>query len=56
MSVIHFKDFAFFLGCPPEDYTLFHEQISTYFGNNISLPERRNKRKSVLEITKMYYF
>ena len=26
------------------------------FSNIISLPERRNKRKSVLEITKMYYF
>ena len=24
--------------------------------NKISLPERRNKRKSILEITKMYYF
>ena len=37
-------------------YTLFHEIFSTFFGNKISLPERRNKRKSVLEITKMYYF
>ena len=37
-------------------YTLFHEKISTVFFNKISLPERRNKRKSVLEITKMYYF
>ena len=36
-------------------YTLFHEFFSTFFGNKISLPERRNKRKSVLEITKMYY-
>ena len=27
-----------------------------FFFNKISLPERRNKRKSVLEITKMYYF
>ena len=38
------------------DYTLFHEKISTLFFNKISLPEPRNKRKSVLEITKMYYF
>ena len=37
-------------------YTLFHEIFSTFFLNKISLPERRNKRKSVLEITKMYYF
>ena len=37
-------------------YTLFHEKISTFFKNKISLPERRNKMKSVLEITKMYYF
>ena len=37
-------------------YTLFHEFFSTFFFNKISLPERRNKRKSVLEITKMYYF
>ena len=26
------------------------------FSNIIGLPERRNKRKSVLEIKKMYYF
>ena len=32
--------------------TLFHE----FFSNIIGLTERRNKRKSVLEITKMYYF
>ena len=38
------------------NYTLFHEFFSTFFWNKISLPERRNKRKSVLEITKMYYF
>ena len=37
-------------------YTLFHEFFSTFVLNKISLPERRNKRKSVLEITKMYYF
>ena len=37
-------------------FTLFHEIFSTFFWNKISLPERRNKRKSVLEITKMYYF
>ena len=37
-------------------YTLFHEIFSTFFKNEISLPERRNKRKSGLEITKMYYF
>ena len=38
------------------NYTLFHEFLSTFFFNKISLPERRNIRKSVLEITKMYYF
>ena len=37
-------------------YTLFHNFFSTFFINKISLPERRNKRKSVLEIIKMYYF
>ena len=37
-------------------YTLFHKFFSTFFWNKISLLERRNKRKSVLEITKMYYF
>ena len=38
------------------NYTLFHEKISKFFSNIIGLPECRNKRKSVLEITKMYYF
>ena len=38
------------------NYTLFHEMFSLGFFNIIGLPERRNKRKSVLEITKMYYF
>ena len=33
-----------------------YENVSTFFSNNISFPERRNKRKSVLKITKMYYF
>ena len=42
--------------CQNYFYTLFHEKCSTFFSNNISFPERRNKRKSVLEITKMYYF
>ena len=37
-------------------YTLFHENILKFFSNIIGLPEHRNKRKSVLEITKMYYF
>ena len=37
-------------------YTLFHKILSTFFANIISLPGHRNKRKSVLEITKMYYF
>ena len=36
-------------------YTLFHENISTFFGNKISLPERRNKRKSVLEMSYTIY-
>ena len=38
------------------DYTLFHENVLIFFSNIIGLLERRNKRKSVLEITKMYYF
>ena len=38
------------------NYTLLHKIFSTFFSNNISFLERRNKRKSVLEITKMYYF
>ena len=34
-------------------YTLFHELFSTFFFSNIiGLPERRNKRKSVLKIVK----
>ena len=33
-------------------YTLFHELFSTFFSNIIGLPERRNKRKSVLKIVK----
>ena len=37
-------------------YTLFHEKMSTFISNIIGLPERRNKRKSVLEIIKMYSF
>ena len=28
----------------------------TFFANIIGLPGHKNKRKSVLEITKMYYF
>ena len=46
------------LDCDPIllPYTLFHEIFSTFVWNKISLPEHRNKRKSVLEITKMYYF
>ena len=37
-------------------YTLFHEFFRTWvFSNIIGLPGHRNKRKSVLEITKMYY-
>ena len=32
------------------------KKFRRFFLNKISLPERRNKRKSVLEITKMYYF
>ena len=39
-----------------DTYTLFHENILKFFFNIVGLPERRNKRKSVLEITKMYYF
>ena len=30
--------------------------VLTLFSNIIGLPERRKKRKSVLEITKMFYF
>ena len=37
-------------------YTLFHENNMTFFSNIIGLPERRNKMKSVFEITKMNYF
>ena len=44
------------LSCATGTYTLFDEKCSTFFFNKISLPERRNKRKSVLEITKMYYY
>ena len=42
--------------CFSNNSTLFHEKKIKFFSNIISLPERRNKRKSVLEITKMYYF
>ena len=37
-------------------YPVPRKHIDVFFSNIISLPERRNKRKSVLEITKMYYF
>ena len=32
------------------------KMFQRFFSKNISFPERRNKRKNVLEITKMYYF
>ena len=32
------------------------KNVKRFFSNIISLPELENKRKSVLEITKMYYF
>ena len=38
------------------NYTLFHEIVKTFFANIISLPVHRNKRKSVLEITKNVQF
>ena len=45
---------SFLLGLPHpwtiSAYTLFHETNLTFFPNIISLPERRNKWKSVLEI------
>ena len=39
-------------------YTVFHEIFRMVFfvANIIGLPGHRNKRKNVLEITKMYYF
>ena len=37
-------------------YTLLHNIFRMFFANIIGLPGLRNKRKSVLEITKMYYF
>ena len=39
-----------------DNLTLFHTFFRMFFANIIGLPEHRNKRKSVLEITKMYYF
>ena len=39
------------------NYTLFNEMFRTFFfANIIGLPGHRNRRKSVLEITKIYYF
>ena len=37
-------------------YSLFHEMFRTFFANTIGLPGCKNKRESVLEITKMFYF
>ena len=37
-------------------YPVPRKKIQRFFSNITGLPERRNKRKSVLEITKMYYF
>ena len=42
--------------CVRGNYTLFHEKKFVFFSNIIGLPEHRNKRKSILEITKMYHF
>ena len=39
-----------------ETYTLLHENKLTFFANITGLSGHSNKRKSVLEITKMYYF
>ena len=47
---------TYYRKCQNNFYSLFHEKKMTFFSNNISFPECRNKRKSVLEITKMYYF
>ena len=55
VNIDHLGLFYFFKVNLTTVYTLFHEMFSTFFFNKISLPERRNKRKSVLEITKMYY-
>ena len=46
-----FKNHCFMTSIPCSTKT-----FRRFFSNNISFPERRNKRKSVLEITKMYYF
>ena len=35
---------------------LLHKFFFTFFANITGLPGHRNKRKSVFEITKMYYF
>ena len=38
-------------------HSLSHEMFRTFlFANIIGFPRHRNKRKSVLGITKMYYF
>ena len=37
-------------------YSLFYEILRTFFVNIIGLPWHRNKRKSVLEIPKMFSF
>ena len=42
--------------CVCGNYILFRELFSKFFSNIIGLSGHRNKRKSVLEITKMYNF
>ena len=48
--------FNIFFKCSLSKLYPVPRKITMFFSNNISFPERRNKRKSVLEITKMYYF
>ena len=38
------------------NYSLSWEFLGFFFANIIDLPGRKNQRKSVLEITKMFYF
>ena len=50
------KSYKFKIKPPPPLNMFYTICLRTFFANIIGLPGHRNTRKSVLEITKMYYF
>ena len=54
---VPFYDFYFMITIKPKHCSIKKKfDVFFFFSNIIGLLERKNKRKSVLEITKMYYF